>query len=127
MFGQKFFICKKCGNMAVLIKAKGVPMVCCCDRMTELVPDTVTGITEKHAPEVTIDGNTLSVQVGSTPHPMDDGHLIAFVYVATERGGQRKCLNPREEPKVTFSFVDDKPTAVYAYCNLHGLWKTDIK
>ena len=58
---------------------------------------------------------------------MTEEHHIAFVYVESERGGQRKALNPGEEPKLTFSFSDDKPIAVYAYCNLHGLWKTDIK
>ena len=48
------------------------------------------------------------------------------VYVQTENGGQRKVLKPGDEPHVTFSLGDDKAVAVYAYCNLHGLWKTEI-
>ena len=123
---QKFFICGTCGNLLGLILDKGVPMVCCGQKMTELVPNTVEASTEKHLPAVTVSGDSISVQVGSVPHPMEEAHHISFVYVETQRGGQRKCLKTGEEPKVAFSFSDDKPAAVYAYCNLHGLWKTDI-
>ena len=124
---QRFFICKHCGNMIGLIKDEGVPLVCCGDEMTELVPNTVEASAEKHIPAVTVSGNSISVQIGSAPHPMEEAHRIGFVYVETERGGQRKCLKPGNEPKLSFSFIDDKPLAVYAYCNLHGLWKSEIK
>ena len=124
---QKFFICKHCGNMVGLIDDEGVPMVCCGDEMTELVPNTAEASTEKHLPAITVSGNSISVQVGSTLHPMEEAHHISFVYVDTECGGQRKCLKPGKEPKLSFSFIDDKPLAVYAYCNLHGLWKSEIK
>ena len=124
---MKFFICKRCGNMVGLIKNGGVPMVCCGEKMTELVPNTVEASTEKHLPLVSVSGNSISVQVGSAPHPMEDGHHISFVYVETEAGGQRKGLKIGGQPKATFAFTDDKPVAVYAYCNLHGMWKTEIK
>jgi len=109
--------------MAGLINDEGVPMVCCGEEMAELIPNTVEASVEKHLPVVTNSGGSISVQVGSVPHPMEDAHHIAFVYVETENGGQRKCLQPGKEPKVSFNFIDDKPVAVYAYCNLHGLWK----
>ncbi|MCL2512428.1 MAG: desulfoferrodoxin [Oscillospiraceae bacterium] len=125
--GQKFFICKHCGNLIGLIDNKGVPMMCCGEEMAELVPNTVDAAAEKHLPAVTAAGNGISVRVGSVPHPMEDKHYISFVYVETECGGQRKCLCPGDEPKVDFCFADDKPAAVYAYCNLHGLWKTEIR
>ena len=124
---QKFYICKHCGNMIGLIVNKGAPLVCCGEKMTELVPNTVEASMEKHLPVATVSGDSVSVQVGSVFHPMEEAHNISFVYVETERGGQRKCLKAGEEPKVTFSFSDDKPVAAYAYCNLHGLWKTEIK
>jgi len=123
---QKFFICKHCGNMVGLIDNKGVPMVCCGEEMTELVPNTVEASAEKHLPDVTVSDDIISVQVGSVPHPMEEVHHIDFMYVETQRGGQRKCLKVGEEPKLTFRFADDKPVAVYAYCNLHGLWKTEL-
>ena len=124
---QKFYICKICGNMIGLIEDKGVPMNCCGEEMTELVPNTAEASVEKHLPDVTVSGDSIHVQVGSTPHPMEAEHHISFVYVETERGGQRKCLKVGEEPKLTFSFSGDKPIAVFAYCNLHGMWKTEIK
>jgi len=123
---QKFFICKHCGNIAGLVKDQGVPVVCCGDPMTELVPNTVEASAEKHLPHVTAAGGGISVQIGSVPHPMEDGHHIAFAYVETERGGQRKCLHAGEAPELAFCFSNDKPIAVYAYCNLHGLWKAEI-
>ena len=123
---QKFFMCKHCGNMIGLIKDQGVPMICCGEKMTELVPNTVEASREKHLPDVIVSGDSVSVQIGSAPHPMEEAHHIAFVYVETECGGQRKCLKVGEEPKLTFCFANDKPIAVYAYCNLHGLWKTEL-
>jgi len=123
---QKFFICEICGNMVGQLKDEGPPLVCCGSEMTELVPNTVEASAEKHLPDVAVSGDSVSVSVGSVPHPMEEAHNIGFVYVETELGGQRKCLKVGQEPKLTFCFSDDKPVAAYAYCNLHGLWKTDI-
>ena len=123
---QTFFICKHCGNMVGLIDNHGVPMVCCGEKMAELIPNTVDASTEKHLPQVEISNDIITVQVGSIPHPMEDAHNIHFIYVETERGGQRKCLKMGEAPKTVFCVCDDKPVAVYAYCNLHGLWKAKI-
>jgi len=125
---QKFFICKHCGNLTGLIKNKGVPIMCCGEKMSELVPNTVEASAEKHLPiAIDVMADSISVQVGSALHPMEEAHHIAFVFVETERGGQRKCLKPGEEPKLDFCFSNDKPVAVYAYCNLHGLWMTELK
>ena len=123
---QKFFICKHCGNLVDLIDDKGIPMACCGEDMAELIPNTVDASNEKHVPEVSISGDKINVQVGSVPHPMVDEHYIQFIYVETEHGGQRKCLKPGDSPNAEFSFANDKPIAVYEYCNLHGLWKTEV-
>jgi len=123
---QKFFLCEHCGNMVGLISDPGAPLVCCGDKMKELVPNTAEAAVEKHIPAVTVDGDCVSVQVGSTLHPMEDAHHISFVYVDTECGGQRKCLKTGEDAKVNFVLTDDKPVAVLAYCNLHGLWKVEL-
>ena len=123
---NKFFICKHCGNMIGLVDDKGVPLVCCGEKMKELVPNTVEAAVEKHLPEVSVSGDIIEVKIGSVPHPMEEAHHISFVYLETEKGGQRKCLDIGAEPKVTFSIIDDKALAVYAYCNLHGIWVTKI-
>ena len=124
---QKFCICETCKNLVGFIENHNVPLVCCGSKMLELVPNTVEASGEKHLPDVTVSGNEIHVAVGSVLHPMEQAHHITFIYVETENGGQRKALKIGEEPKASFCFTDDKPVAVYEYCNLHGLWKTEIK
>ena len=126
MKNVKFYICSHCGNLVGMIEDKGVPLFCCGQKMTELVPGTVEASGEKHIPVVNVEGDTVTVNVGSVDHPMIPEHFIGWVYLQTENGGQRKVLNAGDEPQVTFALGGDKPVAAYAYCNLHGLWKTDI-
>lgn len=119
-----FYICKHCGNLVGMIRNTGAPIICCGEPMSELIPGSVDASHEKHVPAVKVDGNLVTVEIGSAPHPMLEEHYIEWVCLETGRGRQRKRLNPGEEPKVLFTLVDDKPVAAYAYCNLHGLWKT---
>ena len=126
MSETKFFVCKHCGNLIGMIENSGVPVVCCGEKMTELVANTVDASLEKHTPVVTVDGDKIEVVVGSVEHPMLEEHFIKWIYVETKKGGQRKTLKPGEAPKAAFVVTDDEPVAVYAYCNLHGLWKTVI-
>ena len=124
---EKFYICERCGNIAGKIHDSGVQMSCCGQKMTPLVPGTVEASREKHIPEVEISGNTVTVTVGSIHHPMAEEHSILWVYLETDKGGQRKSLAVGAEPKVVFALTEDeRPIAAYAYCNLHGLWKRDI-
>ena len=123
----KFYICKHCGNIVGLIHNAGVPLVCCGEKMSELVPNTTEAATEKHLPVVEMDGNIVKVSVGSVEHPSTEEHYIAWVYLQTAHGGQRKAIKPGDKPEVSFALQDDELIAVYAYCNLQGLWKTEIK
>ena len=122
----QFFICKHCGNLAALAVNKGGALACCGETMRELVPNTVEASKEKHLPVVEESGKGIKVKIGSAPHPMTEEHYIDFIYVKTERGGQRIELGAGKDPEAELCFADDKPTEVYAYCNLHGLWKTDV-
>ena len=124
---KKFYICEHCGNIIGMVKDKGVPVMCCGQKMKELVPNTVEASGEKHIPAVSLEDNVLKVNVGSVNHPMAEEHFIEWVYVETENGGMRKNLKPGQEPNVTFALGDDKAVAVYAYCNLHGLWMAEVK
>jgi len=123
---HRFFICRHCGNLVGMIADAKVPMQCCGEKMEELIPNTVDAAKEKHVPEVSVNGDTVEVNVGSVDHPMLDEHYIQFIYLQTEHGGQRKGLNPGDKPHAVFRLQDDKAVAVYEYCNLHGLWKTEI-
>ena len=123
---SKFYICEKCGNLVGMINESGVPMVCCGQKMTKLEAGVVEASREKHIPVVAVEGNTVTVTVGSVEHPMSPEHSIEWVYLQTDKGGQRKCLEVGKAPTVTFALADEKPIAAYAYCNLHGLWKADV-
>lgn len=122
----KFYVCRHCGNLIGMIHSSGVPLICCGDKMEELVPNTVEASGEKHMPQVTVADGIVKVEVGSVAHPMTPEHWIQWVYVQTEKGGQRKNLQPGETPSVSFCVTDDKPIAVFAYCNLHGLWMAEL-
>ena len=126
MCDNKFYICEKCGNIVGMIHNGGVPMMCCGQKMTKLEAGVVEASHEKHIPVVVVEGNTVRVNVGSVTHPMSEEHHIAWIYLQTNRGGQRKCLDVTGAPEVVFALADETPVAVYAYCNLHGLWKADI-
>lgn len=126
MKNEKFYICRTCGNLVNVINASGVPMMCCGKPMEILEPNTVEASGEKHIPAVTVEEGAVHVMIGSVEHPMVDVHYIEWVYLQTENGGQRIHLKPNQEPKVTFLLGNEKPVAVYAYCNLHGLWKTEL-
>lgn len=122
----KFLKCNHCGNVAVLMEDKGVPLVCCGEKMVELTANTTDAAVEKHVPEVMIDGNKIEIVVGSTVHPMQEEHYIQWIYLETENGGQFRKLTSSDEPRAQFLLEGDKATAVYELCNLHGLWKKDI-
>ena len=126
MKNPKFYICRHCGNQVEMIHDAGVNPICCGQKMEELIPNTVDASGEKHIPVVNVENGVVTVNVGSVDHPMADVHYIEWVYVQTEKGGLRKDLSPGETPRVSFQLGEEKAVAVYAYCNLHGLWKTEL-
>ena len=114
-----FYKCLHCGNVAIKPWDAGVALVCCGEKMTELVANTTDAATEKHVPVVTVDGSNV--------HVMTEEHLIAFVVLVTEKGSQVAQLTAADEPKADFAVAaGDKPLKVYEYCNLHGLWVASI-
>jgi superoxide reductase len=121
---RKFYVCKLCGNIVVLIHDGGGTLSCCGQPMQELVANTSDGATEKHVPVIEAQGNKVTVKVGSVTHPMLPEHFIQWIYLQTQKGGQRVDLHPGEEPLAHFILAEgDKIVAAYEYCNLHGLWK----
>ena len=122
MSESKFFVCRHCGNMVGMINDSGVSMMCCGKKMDHLVPNSTDAAGEKHVPVVTVEGDKITVKVGSVAHPMGADHYIEWIYLETENGGQRKSLKPGDAPEATFVVDNDEPVNAYAYCNLHGLW-----
>ena len=126
MKNTRFYICPHCGNIVEMVHDAGVKPFCCGQKMDELIPNSVDASGEKHVPAVKVDGGIVEVNVGSVDHPMVDVHWIEWVQLVTDKGSCRKRLNPGDAPHVKFLLGDEKPVAVYAYCNLHGLWKTEL-
>lgn len=120
----RYLLCKHCHNLIQMVNDAGVPVVCCGEPMTELIPNSSDGASEKHVPVVQRDGNTVHVNVGSVAHPMSGEHHIAWIAVVSKEGVQLKYLAPDQAPEACFELCEgDEPADVLAYCNLHGLWK----
>lgn len=118
---MKFYRCKKCGN---IITSKDTP-ICCEDEMEELIPNTVDAALEKHVPVYKINNNKIEVTVGEVEHPMLDNHYITLIAQVSDDKINMVKLNPGDKPSATFEYIKD--SKIYEYCNLHGLWVTDVK
>ena len=123
----KFYRCDHCGNIVTFLNDAGVPVMCCGQKMTELVPNTSDGAGEKHVPVVAVDGSRVTVQVGSVEHPMLEAHYIQWIIIETKQGYQKKTLAPEQKPVAEFALAaGDEVVGAYEYCNLHGLWKAEV-
>ena len=121
---MKFYICEHCGNIIAKVKDSGVPVVCCGQEMTEIIPSSTDAAVEKHVPVVEVKNGKVFVTVGEVAHPMLPEHYIEWIALSTNKGNQRKQLNPGDEPKAQFALCENETVEeVYAYCNLHSLWK----
>ena len=121
---MKFYRCEVCGQIIAIVKKTDAPVMCCGQKMAEIIPGTTDASVEKHVPVYEVKDNKVYVTVGEVIHPMLPEHYIEWVAIQTKNGNQRKALQPGDEPKACFSICEgDEVEAVYAYCNLHSLWK----
>lgn len=121
---MKFYKCNGCKSVAMEIVPGEND---CVPNYGELTANTVEASSEKHLPVVERDGETVTVRVGSVEHPMLEEHYIMRIYVETCKGGFLRNLKPGDEPMAVFQIpADQQIKAVYEYCNIHGLWKTEI-
>ena len=122
---MKFYICKKCGNIVAMVRESGAPISCCGQKMTELEAGTTDAAVEKHVPVIEEKDGKVIVTVGSVEHPMAPEHYIQWIALCTDKGNQRKKLEPGDAPKACFALCEgEKVLEAYAYCNLHSLWKS---
>ena len=121
---MKFYICKHCGNIITKLTDKGVPVMCCGEKMQELLAGTTDAAVEKHVPVFEVNEKYVDVVVGSVEHPMTPEHYIEWVVLETNIGTQIKHLEPNQKPQTSFVLLENEEIKnVYAYCNLHSLWK----
>ena len=125
----KFYYCTHCGNILSPAFDAGVTPVCCGEKMELLEAGTTDAALEKHVPVIELedDGHHIKVSVGAVPHPMTEEHYIQFVVIAHGTRIYYHRFTPGDEPSARFSIKDNKvPVTAYEFCNLHGLWKTEI-
>lgn len=121
-----FYRCNVCGNLMIKLNDSGITPQCCGRDMVQLSANITDGVTEKHKPVWMMDGCKLIVQVGSENHPMTKDHYIQWIVVKTNHGFHARQLTPDNDPSACFKICKgEEIQAVYEYCNIHGLWKTD--
>ncbi len=122
---MKFYKCKHCGKIIAIVDGcMTCPTMCCGEPMQEMVPNTEDGAVEKHIPVYEVKDNVVHVKVGSVAHPMVEAHYIKWIVLITDKGNQRKILNPGEAPEAQFALLPgEKVVSVLEFCNLHGLYK----
>ena len=123
----EMYRCEHCGNIVIMAYNGGGKMFCCGEEMKLLEANTSDGAGEKHVPVVNIEGSKVKVEIGEVEHPMTPEHFIGSILLETEDQLHTKWLKPTDTPEAEFTLTgDEKPVAVYEYCTLHGLWKTEV-
>ena len=122
----RFYVCRVCGKVIGLINDTEVPTICCDKEMEMLKANTSDGAVEKHVPVYKIDKEEgeIVVKVGSIEHPMEKEHYIMWIAQVTDNSTTRIQLFPEQETTVRMKYI--KGATIYAYCNLHGLWKNQV-
>lgn len=121
----KFYKCPICGNVIGLISGDAKHMSCCGKEMQELKPNTVDAAQEKHVPVYTVVGDFIDVKVGEVEHPMQEDHYIMWIAQVSDKQTTRVRLNPGEKPECRLQYIPN--SEIYAYCDKHGLWMTEVK
>ena len=121
---QKFLKCEHCGNIVAVVKETGVPVMCCGEKMNEIIPGSVDASQEKHVPVCEKVEDEIVVKVGEIEHPMEKDHYIMWIAQVSDNKTTRIRLYPEQGTEVRFKYIPK--STVYAYCNKHGLWKTNI-
>ncbi len=124
MANVEFYRCSICGNLVVKLIDGGSELVCDGEPMKLLKANSTEAALEKHVPVVSRENGFLHVAVGSALHPMIPEHYIQWIALVTDSKLYVEHLKPGMEPKAMFD--DVASGTVYEYCNLHGLWKTEL-
>ena len=119
---MQFYICEHCGNIVTFVKSSGVPVMCCGQKMTELIPGTTDAAVEKHVPVIQAEGAQVTVTVGSVEHPMLPEHYISMIAAVDGDTVTMKFPKPGEKPELK-TFCRSEKVEAYEICNLHGFWK----
>jgi superoxide reductase len=124
---MNIFYCKHCKRIVYTYFGGGT-LTCCGEEMTLLQPKSKDLGNEKHLPVIErIDRDHIRVTVGGVLHPMLPEHFIQWIFLAQEKTFQIRTFEPGVIPSAVFCINPDEAVKVYEFCNLHGLWMTEIQ
>lgn len=125
---KKYLRCSICGQLVEVVNDTKAPIICCGEPMEEIVAHTnEQNLNEKHIPQFKIKDKHVDVKIGSIPHPSTTDHFIEWITLETSKGSHTKQLKPGDAPEVVFVLADGELVqAIYAYCNIHSLWKNCV-
>ena len=124
---MNIYYCKHCKRICYTYPVDST-LVCCGDEMTLLQPKSNDTGNEKHLPVVERVGkDMIKISIGSIPHPMLPEHYIQWVFVAQDDFYRIKTFKPGDVPETLMHINPDQDIKVYAFCNIHGLWMTEVK
>ena len=121
----RFYTCPICGNTVGLIHGNGDCLKCCGKPMQLMVANSTDAAEEKHVPVYEKEGDEIVVKVGEIAHPMEEDHFISWIALVGKNQTTRIALKPGDEPVVRMQYIPN--SFIYASCNKHGLWKTEVK
>lgn len=124
---MKFYICEETQTVVEVVAGQAAPLTIDGKEMKELVPNSTDAAVEKHMPVLSVENGVLKVCVGEVEHPSIEKHWIPFVAVKAGELVMRREIKATEKPEAIFPLGDYKgEVEVYAWCNLHGIWKATI-
>lgn len=121
---KQIYKCAICGNIVEVLHTGAGTLVCCGQDMQLLEENTVEASLEKHVPVIEKTEKGVIVKVGSVAHPMEEAHYIEWIEIQTANKSGKKFLKPGDKPEAEF-FTSEEILFARAYCNLHGLWKSN--
>jgi len=124
---KQIYRCNVCGNIVEVLNPGQGQLVCCGQPMELLEENTTDASLEKHVPVIEKTDLGFKVKVGSIPHPMEEEHYIKWIELIVDDVSYRQFLKPGDKPEAEFLIAAQGETVeVRAYCNLHGLWKSQV-
>ncbi|MRR57987.1 MAG: desulfoferrodoxin [Deltaproteobacteria bacterium] len=117
----EIYKCEPCGNIIEVMHGGSGELVCCGEPMKLMAENTVDASKEKHVPVIEKGADSITVKVGSVPHPMEEKHYIEWVEIIADGKAYRQFLKPGQAPEAVFKVTAQEVTA-REYCNIHLLW-----
>ena len=117
--------CEKCGALVKVLEdctCDNCGIKCCGENMKVVVANSTDANAEKHIPTYEIIDDEIVVRVN---HGMEKDHFIEWISLVKENTEITVKLYPEQEAIARFPYM--KCATLYAYCNKHGLWSSEVE